>query len=81
MTTSTQTHCARCGSDTVHTLATSPVPGIWEVRQCGPCGFTWRTTEPARRIDREHYPAAFALTEADLHNAPAVPPVPPLVAR
>ncbi|MQY20318.1 non-oxidative hydroxyarylic acid decarboxylases subunit D [Nocardia macrotermitis] len=79
MTTSAQSVCARCGSETIHTLATSPVVGVWEVRQCGPCGFTWRTTEPARRIDRKQYPAAFRLTASDLTAAPAIPTVPPLV--
>ncbi|MFF3566926.1 non-oxidative hydroxyarylic acid decarboxylases subunit D [Nocardia jiangxiensis] len=81
MSTPAQSLCPRCASNTIRTLATSPVPGIWEVRECQPCGFTWRTTEPARRTDREHYPRAFVLTEADLHAAPAVPPVPPLVSR
>lgn len=70
--------CARCGHDALDTLAHSPVPGVWEVRQCRRCLYTWRTTEPARRTDRALYPEAFRLTQADIDHAIEVPHIPPL---
>lgn len=71
--------CPRCAHDGIETVTTSPVPGVWEVLQCGRCLYMWRTTEPDRRTRREAYPAAFRLTQADIDAAPEVPAVPPLV--
>ncbi|WP_405667262.1 hypothetical protein OG379_35285 [Streptomyces sp. NBC_01166] len=73
--------CPRCASETVTHLATSPVPGAWDVLQCGRCLYTWRTSEPARRIRRDAYPDEFKLTEADIENAIEVPAIPPLQSR
>ncbi|WP_328334903.1 non-oxidative hydroxyarylic acid decarboxylases subunit D [Streptomyces sp. NBC_00455] len=70
--------CPRCAYATVTRLATSPVPGVWDVLQCGRCLYTWRTIEPARRTQRAAYPDNFKLTEADIENAIEVPTVPPL---
>ncbi|MFF7364431.1 non-oxidative hydroxyarylic acid decarboxylases subunit D [Streptomyces sp. NPDC008125] len=70
--------CPRCAFETVDKLATSPVPGVWDVLQCGQCLYTWRTTEPARRTRRDAYPAQFRMTLADIENAIEVPAVPPL---
>jgi hypothetical protein len=72
------TVCARCAFETVDTLATSPVPGVWDVLQCRRCLYTWRTIEPARRTSRDAYPERFRMTEADIENAIEVPAVPPL---
>ncbi|MEV5148102.1 non-oxidative hydroxyarylic acid decarboxylases subunit D [Streptomyces sp. NPDC052727] len=70
--------CPRCDTETIATLATSPVPGVWDVLQCRRCLYTWRTTEPPRRTTRAHYPHEFRLTAADIDNAPEVPAIPPL---
>ncbi|MCX5395554.1 non-oxidative hydroxyarylic acid decarboxylases subunit D [Streptomyces sp. NBC_00102] len=70
--------CPRCAFETIGTLATSPVPGVWDLLQCGQCLYTWRTTEPARRTRRDAYPEQFKLTLADIENAIEVPAVPPL---
>ncbi|MCP2163525.1 non-oxidative hydroxyarylic acid decarboxylases subunit D [Goodfellowiella coeruleoviolacea] len=70
--------CPRCDHDTTATLAESPVPGVWQVLQCQRCLYTWRTTEPARRTQRDAYPAEFRMTQADIDNAPEVPSIPPL---
>lgn len=70
--------CPRCEYEAVKQLAVSPVPGVWEVLQCARCLYTWRTTEPARRTQRAAYPEAFRMTQADIDQAPEVPPVPPL---
>lgn len=70
--------CPRCAFETVGKLATSPVPGVWDVLQCGQCLYTWRTTEPARRTQRDAYPEQFRMTLADIENAIEVPAVPPL---
>ncbi|MEU0859331.1 non-oxidative hydroxyarylic acid decarboxylases subunit D [Streptomyces griseofuscus] len=70
--------CPRCAFETVETLHSSPVPGVWDVLQCGRCLYTWRTTEPVRRTRREAYPEQFRLTADDLEAAPEVPAVPPL---
>ena len=70
--------CPRCDHPAVGKLATSPVPGVWEVLQCERCLYTWRTTEPARRTTRELYPEAFRMTQDDIDRAPEVPSVPPL---
>lgn len=70
--------CARCGHEAVDKLADSPVPGAWQVFQCGRCLYTWRSTEPARRIERELYPAEFRMTQRDIDTASQVPAVPPL---
>jgi hypothetical protein len=71
--------CARCSHDTVDTVTTSPVPGVWDVLQCVRCLYMWRTTEPDRRTRREAYPVEFRMTQADIDAAPEVPVVPPLV--
>jgi len=70
--------CPRCAFDRIERLATSSVPGVWDVLQCGRCLYTWRTTEPARRTDRDLYPEEFRMTRADIDAAPEVPTVPPL---
>ncbi|MFE5402915.1 non-oxidative hydroxyarylic acid decarboxylases subunit D [Streptomyces sp. NPDC056580] len=74
----TAVECPRCAFEAVTRLATSPVPGVWDVLQCGRCLYTWRTIEPARRTRRDAYPEAFRLTEDDIDNAIEVPAVPPL---
>ncbi|MFF1359977.1 non-oxidative hydroxyarylic acid decarboxylases subunit D [Streptomyces sp. NPDC058297] len=73
--------CPRCAFATITRLATSPVPGVWDVLQCGRCLYTWRTSEPARRTRRDAYPENFKLTEADIENAIEVPAIPPLRSR
>lgn len=73
--------CPRCDAGTIEQLATSPVPGVWEVLQCTRCLYSWRTTEPARRTTRAEYPERFRWTQADLDAAHPVPTVPPLRAR
>ncbi|MDX3767641.1 hypothetical protein OG963_42015 [Streptomyces sp. NBC_01707] len=71
--------CPRCAFEKIFRLATSPVPGVWDVLQCGRCLYTWRTGEPARRTRRDAYPDSFKLTVADIENAIEVPTVPPLL--
>ncbi|MGD3112829.1 non-oxidative hydroxyarylic acid decarboxylases subunit D [Streptomyces sp. YGL11-2] len=73
--------CPRCAHGTIETVNGSPVPGAWEVLQCGRCLFMWRTTEPARRTRRDAYPVEFRMTPADIDNAPQVPVIPPLQVR
>ncbi|MGW6059269.1 non-oxidative hydroxyarylic acid decarboxylases subunit D [Streptomyces sp. NPDC055189] len=70
--------CPRCAFETIDQLATSPVPGVWDVLQCRQCLYTWRTTEPARRTRRDAYPEQFKMTVSDIDNAIEVPAVPPL---
>ncbi len=70
--------CPRCTFETVGTLATSPVPGVWDVLQCHRCLYTWRTTEPARRTSRTAYPEQFRMSAEDIDNAIEVPSIPPL---
>ncbi|MGW7087089.1 non-oxidative hydroxyarylic acid decarboxylases subunit D [Streptomyces sp. NPDC054871] len=72
------TICPRCAYETIDRLATSPVPGVWDVLQCRQCLYTWRTIEPARRTRRDAYPEQFKMTVADIENAIEVPAVPPL---
>lgn len=70
--------CPRCAFERVDRLASSPVPDVWDVLRCARCLYTWRTTEPARRTSREHYPEEFRLTQEDFDAAPEVPTVPPV---
>lgn len=56
-------------------LTRSAVPGVWDVLPCQRCTFSWLTSESAAQISAA-YPARFALSEADIANAPEVPPVP-----
>src|SRR5246127_2224708 len=70
--------CPRCAFDAIEQLYTSPVPGVWEVLQCQQCLYCWRTSEPARRTDRDAYPASFRMTQADIDTAAEVPSIPPL---
>ncbi|WP_329247488.1 hypothetical protein OG417_53600 [Actinoallomurus sp. NBC_01490] len=70
--------CPRCAFEHVERVASSPVPGVWEVLRCERCLYTWRTTEPDRRTSRDHYPEEFRLTQEDFDEAPEVPPVPPV---
>ncbi|MFB7501111.1 non-oxidative hydroxyarylic acid decarboxylases subunit D [Streptomyces sp. NPDC056161] len=72
------TTCPRCAATRTERLATSPVPGVWDVHQCQDCLYTWRTTEPARRSSRRAYPEEFRMTRADIEGATEVPAVPPL---
>ncbi|MGW5498985.1 non-oxidative hydroxyarylic acid decarboxylases subunit D [Streptomyces olivaceoviridis] len=72
------TICPRCAFETFEKLYSSPVPGVWDVLQCGRCLYTWRTSEPARRTQRDAYPEQFRLTPEAIANAPEVPAVPPL---
>ncbi|MCE0494691.1 non-oxidative hydroxyarylic acid decarboxylases subunit D [Vibrio salinus] len=71
--------CPRCGENNIEVLAKSQVPDVWEVYQCQHCLYTWRSTEPLRRISREHYPEKFKMTQEDIDNAPMVPSIPPLL--
>ncbi|MFA3835334.1 non-oxidative vanillic acid decarboxylases subunit D [Streptomyces aureus] len=71
--------CPRCAFEEISLLAASPVPGVWDVVQCGRCFYTWRTIEPARRTRRDAYPDSFKLTAEDIENAIEVPAVPPLL--
>ncbi|RJQ79758.1 hypothetical protein D5S17_10020 [Pseudonocardiaceae bacterium YIM PH 21723] len=68
--------CPRCRHPKTTVLATSPVPGVWEVLSCDRCLFSWRTTEPANRIDPDRYPARYRFTEHDIESAVDVPVVP-----
>ena len=62
-------NCPRCDHAAVDTVATSPVPGVWEAYGCRRCFYMWRSTEPADRSTREGYPAEFRITQADIDNA------------
>lgn len=73
--------CPRCGHAAVQVLASSPVPGVWDVVQCTHCLYTWRTTEPARRTTPADYPEAFRLTQEDIDAAHELPAVPPLLTQ
>lgn len=70
--------CPRCAYDTIEPLFASPVPGAWEVLQCRQCLYCWRTSEPARRTERDRYPESFRLTLEDILAAPEVPAIPAL---
>lgn len=70
--------CPRCGFDQIETLYDSPVAGVWQILQCRQCLYTWRTTEPARRTERDQYPESFRMTADEVADAPEVPPIPPL---
>ncbi len=73
--------CPRCADENITVMATSPVANVWIVYQCQHCLYTWRSTEPLRRTSREHYPAAFRITQKDIDTAPEVPTIPPLLER
>lgn len=73
--------CPRCAAQSVEPLASSPVPGAWEVQICTVCHYSWRDTEPARRTEREHYPERFRLTTEQLESAIELPSVPALRER
>lgn len=68
--------CPRCRSESITVLARSAVPDMWDVLACRRCTYTWRTSEPAAQTSAAAYPAQFALSEADIANAPEVPQVP-----
>lgn len=68
--------CPRCAGESIAVLGHSAVPGLWDVLACRRCTYTWRTSEPAARTSAAAYPAKFALSEADIADAPEVPPVP-----
>lgn len=70
--------CPRCAFETVETLFTSPVPDVWNVLQCQQCLYCWRTSEPARRTQRDEYPDSFKMTAQDIANAPELPAIPAL---
>ncbi|MDD4866313.1 MAG: non-oxidative hydroxyarylic acid decarboxylases subunit D [Mycobacterium sp.] len=71
--------CPRCAFETLEKLYTSPVAAAWDVLQCQRCLYCWRTSEPARRTQRDAYPDSFKLTADDIAAAPEMPPIPPLL--
>lgn len=71
--------CPRCLSERVETVTVAPAGGVWEVRQCTRCWYTWRTTEPAARTTPELFPEEFRLTEQTIEDAPELPAIPPLL--
>jgi vanillate/4-hydroxybenzoate decarboxylase subunit D len=73
--------CPRCAFATIETLYTSPVPGKWDVLQCQQCLYCWRTSEPARRTQRDAYPESFKMTLEDIATAIETPAIPPLLAQ
>ncbi|MDA3623827.1 non-oxidative hydroxyarylic acid decarboxylases subunit D [Saccharopolyspora sp. WRP15-2] len=73
-----ETACPRCAAAEIRSVTTSPVPGVWEVLQCLPCRYMWRTSEPDRRTRRDSYPDSFKLTAEDIANAAEVPAIPAL---
>ncbi|ONF74384.1 non-oxidative hydroxyarylic acid decarboxylases subunit D [Amycolatopsis keratiniphila] len=68
--------CPRCRSEETHQLATSPVPGVWEVWQCPTCLFCWRSTEPPSITNPDLYSERFRLSMSDIVEAGDFPPVP-----
>ena len=68
--------CPRCRAESITVLARSAAPDLWEVLACQRCTYSWRTTEPVTRTSAAAYPAKFALSEADIANAPEVPRIP-----
>lgn len=68
--------CPRCRGNQITPFARSAVPDVWEVLGCQRCTYSWRTSEPVAQTSADAYPARFALSEADIANAPDVPPVP-----
>jgi rubredoxin len=73
-----QRTCPRCAYDVIDQLFLSPVAGAWEVLQCRQCLYCWRTSEPARRSERQSYPKGFRLERADIAGTPEVPAIPAL---
>lgn len=71
--------CPRCAYETIEKLFTSPVPNVWDVLQCQQCLYMWRTSEPTRRTQRDHYPEQFKMTPQDIETAVEVPTIPPLL--
>ncbi|MGH1553408.1 non-oxidative hydroxyarylic acid decarboxylases subunit D [Streptomyces sp. L7] len=71
--------CPRCAHDTVDTVSTSPVPGVWDAPVRPLPLHVAHLTEPDRRTRREAYPDEFRMTPADIEAAPEVPVVPPLL--
>jgi hypothetical protein len=74
----TRQMCPRCAHTTIDHLASSPVPGSWEVFGCPRCNYSWRDTEPANRSTRSAYPEKYRLTADDIAAAPPYPGIPPL---
>ncbi|MFI9387438.1 non-oxidative hydroxyarylic acid decarboxylases subunit D [Kutzneria sp. NPDC052558] len=70
--------CPRCAHDVIESLHTSPVPGAWEVLLCQRCQYSWRTSEPARRTERDAFPESFRMTPEDIAAAPEIPSIPVL---
>lgn len=74
------TICPRCAYSDIDKIHSSQILGAWDVLQCQQCLYCWRTSEPARRTQRDAYPDSFKMTAEDIANAPEVPAIPPLVA-
>ncbi|QXX97203.1 hypothetical protein IM817_03005 [Serratia marcescens] len=69
--------CPRRADKQIDIMIHSPVKGVGTVYQCQHSLYPWRNTEPARRMEREHYPPEFRMTQQDIDNAPNVPAIPP----
>ena len=62
--------CPRCRGESITVLARLAVPGVWDVLFCQRCTYSWRTSEPTAQTSAAAYPARFALSEAEIANAP-----------
>jgi len=64
--------CPRCECESISTIATSPIEGVWEVYECDKCFYSWRSTETPHVAD------VFKLNDEKIANLQVIPPVPPL---
>lgn len=67
--------CPRCDSETIKTISSSPIPGVWEYYGCTTCSYSWRSTEHPVVHDR------FKVKPEDIDKLPILPPIPPLESR
>lgn len=70
--------CPRCAEHGITEVAHSPQAGIWTLYLCQVCQYSWRSTEPASRSERHHYPAVFQLNAVDIEQANEMPVIPTL---
>ncbi|MET8040402.1 non-oxidative hydroxyarylic acid decarboxylases subunit C [Micromonospora sp. NPDC005215] len=70
--------CPRCGTSEPLDVASSSVPGAWDVQMCTRCWYGWRTTEPEHRTRPDAFPESLRWSAEKIDQAPVLPPLPPL---
>jgi len=70
--------CPRCSTQETLMVARSPVAGVWTMRLCPVCFYSWRSTEPDYATKASALAPDFRVDPNRLGEGKPMPSVPPL---